>query len=97
MYSNWFAKDRVDCENRVEISVDAQPKMLFSLFPANVPTREHDFFLISSLFHVKNDASLRVFRLKQIPLSNIHSLKGNLDFSVFGKFLLTQFQRRQPS
>ena len=27
-------------------------------FPANVPTREHDFFHISSQFHVENDVVL---------------------------------------
>ena len=38
-----------------------------NLFPANVPTREHDFFLISSRFHVENDVLLQILQLKNIP------------------------------
>ena len=35
-----------------------------NLFPANVPTREHNLFLISSRIHVEKDVVLRIFWLK---------------------------------
>ena len=38
-----------------------------NLFPANIPTREHDFFRISSRFHVENDEILQILFLKNIP------------------------------
>ena len=40
-----------------------------NLFPANVPTREHDFFSIFSRFHIENDVILRILwlNLKNVP------------------------------
>ena len=57
-------------------------------FPANVPTREHDFFLISSRFHVENDVILRTFWLKQIPLYPF--LQEKLSVVIDGHFFFSQ-------
>ena len=70
-------------------------ELYLNLFPANVPTRELDFFRISSSFHVENDVILRILQFKIVQ--NIHCLRETIQFFVFGIILFTNLQRRQPS
>ena len=64
---------RHSCQLQLRLKNDINSNFI-NLFPANVPTREHDFLSVSFLlFHVENDVILRTssivesYSLKSIP------------------------------